>query len=390
MMIDKFRFYKEIKSKLNELEVRASNDRVGSLVLDTENIPLLKSLSSNELADYQINNPQDLGDVVNINNIGEAHYGKNYEITLKGSLIKDDYFLGESWDEFLSYSNYLFRPPEAIYLNNDDLLIGESYPNNKFDSFKSISSLVQIIERLKDYSDTTHWGIIYGNKIEIDKTIDEKILDRTINTEPINRILLEDSHTEAKINLLKKTIVKFISDCDKKKRLEFLVENFERFLSEFLLNFETYVSNYSFDKVRSEYEEKRTEYIAKVNNVFQDISTKLIILPAPLWLAISQINANGSVIEIAKKGGVATITIFIGLYLAATLYGQFQLLKSVQKEYSELFSRLKSEYENIPLAETIPIELGNRHEAVWWQLTIAGISGAAIVILSLIIIGISI
>lgn len=385
-MIDKFQFYQKIKTSLDGLDLRSSNDRVGSLILDAENISLLKSLASSALVDSHINNPNNFVDSVEIERLGEEHYGKTYEITLKGSLIKNRYFLGESWDEFLSHSSYLLNPPDAIYLNDKDVIIGEVHTNANFENFKSISSLVQIVERVKDYSDSTHWGMIYGNKIKIDKAIDKSILDRTINTEPINRILLEDSHTEAKENLLKKTIVKFVSDCDEKKRLEFLVENFERFVSEFLLNFETYVSNYSFDKVRSEYEEKRTEYIAKVNNVFQDISTKLIIMPAPLWLAITQVNSNGDSLINYKKFGIAAITILVAIYLAATLYGQYKLLESVKKEYTALFLRLKSEYKTLTDSGEVPPELKSRYESVWWQLNIASIVGVVLVVLSLIIV----
>lgn len=57
-----------------------------------------------------------------------------------------------------------------------------------------------------------------------------------------------------------------------------------------LLSYQSYVKSYTFDKVRKEYLEKRTEYISKNHSVFDTMATNLLSLPAGIWFATTQIN----------------------------------------------------------------------------------------------------
>ncbi|AGU59021.1 hypothetical protein N175_13855 [Vibrio anguillarum M3] len=67
-----------------------------------------------------------------------------------------------------------------------------------------------------------------------------------------------------------------------------LVNNFNAFTSKLLVSYEQYVRNYSFDKVRKEYREKATEYIDKVNKVFDEVATKTFSIRLGVWFATSQ------------------------------------------------------------------------------------------------------
>ncbi|MCB5184418.1 hypothetical protein LG201_04285 [Methylobacillus gramineus] len=378
--------YQEIKAELTAVESRLSNDRVGTLRLNAANIESLKMLAINGLLDRQINHPGDLLDVVSVSELNETHFDKYYEVTLKGSCINDDLFLGENWVEFLSHNKYLLNPPKDIYLNEIDLLVDSEHIDLKFEGFKSISCLANIINGIRDYSESTHWGIIYGVKIEIDKVFDLELLEKPIDLKLINSISLGDNHKEVKENLLKKTLVSFLSGCDKATRLNYLIQNFQKFVSDFLLNFETYISNYSFDKVRREHEEKRTEYIGKVNNVFQEISTKLIILPAPIWLAITQVHSTSDSKSILKGIAVIIITIFVTAFLTASIWGQLNFLESLKNEYEKLFTRLSNEYQSLIDCEQPPNELEDRRTIVWIQLWIGLVSTWVICGISIVII----
>lgn len=111
-------------------------------------------------------------------------------------------------------------------------------------------------------------------------------------------------------------------------------------------SYQSYVDNYSFDKVRKEYLEKRTEYIKKMNDSFDSVATKMLAIPVGIWFAIAQIQQVNHPVN-ATKNVIVMITItFMVALLIMNIWGQRNTLVSMIKEYNSIFSALSSKFED--------------------------------------------
>jgi hypothetical protein len=317
------------------------------------------------------------------------------EVILEGIVPNDDFYIGQSWETLLEYHKYLENPPKLIYFQTDDLIVDQSSNQKYFNNLQSISQLTKSLNLIDDLNFSDAWILIYGQKVEIPKRISVSILDHQFSPLPLITLLNEEIHNEAKKNLFKAVIVDLVGKVKLEKRFEKIIEEFPLVLTNFMLGYQSFISNYSFDKVRREYEEKRTEFILKINNAFQDVASKLIILPAPLWLALTQAKKihddTGHLIylDLFKNITIVIIIVLVSIYLFLSINGQFHYLESVKKEYSQLFKRLHSDYPSVNLSDNPgQSELGDlnkRHDWIWWQLTGVNVLNVVMAILAIII-----
>jgi hypothetical protein len=138
-------------------------------------------------------------------------------------------------------------------------------------------------------------------------------LDYSIDTTALENLRKRDLHQEAIINLMCKEVVSFVKNIDEKQRVSYLVQNFNALISNILLSYQTYTENYSFDKVRKEYLEKRTEYVKKMNEAFDSVAVKMLAIPAAIWFAIAQIKPinSSSPLTDFSKNYIVLITISV-------------------------------------------------------------------------------
>jgi hypothetical protein len=386
--------YKSIKNALQSVQVDSSKNITGKITLTETLLDQVKSLSNAGLMDSSlVVNVDGQKKTINAEDLTSSHINAEITLTIEGQSVKDEYFIGESWDDLLAYYSYIQTPPTALYLHSLDQVIDKDSADEKYNNLVSLSHFSRILGLVADLSPADSWILIYGQKIDIPKSFKADALAHTISILPLTRIMEEEIHSDAKQNLLKSVLVDLLSKVKLEKRFQYVVENFSVIFTNFMLGYQSFVSDYSFDKVRREYEEKRTEYISKINNAFQDLGSKFILLPAPLWLAITQAksvhDAKGNLIDIElfKNIDILFITLLVAVFLFLLVLGQLSYLDSLKKEYSLLFARLKSDYPDIEYdAETELKPLNSRHLSVWLQLWAVNIINFVLTIFSIVIV----
>jgi hypothetical protein len=179
-------------------------------------------------------------------------------------------------------------------------------------------------------------------------------LDYSIDTTALENLRKRDLHQEAIINLMCKEVVSFVKNIDEKQRVSYLVKNFNALISNILLSYQTYTENYSFDKVRKEYLEKRTEYVKKMNEAFDSVAVKMLAIPAAIWFAIAQIkpiNSSSPLTDFSKNYIVLITISVLVVILVLNIWGHRNSLVTMIKEYQDIFKNLSSKFED----ETIKI-----------------------------------
>ncbi len=211
-----------------------------------------------------------------------------------------------------------------------------------------------------------------GQPLDIILSIDDSALSADIDIGFLDELLGKDQHKEAMNSLVREALYNLLSNLDPKSRLSHLVNHFNAFTSKLLVSYEQYVRNYSFDKVRKEYREKATEYIDKINKVFDDVATKTFSIPLGVWFATSQMQTTMSIenLQFFKNISYCVMVAFLVVVVCWNLLGQFSTLSSTVKEYTDLFKRLGDELESEQKTELdiLKQELDTRNIRVFLKL----------------------
>lgn len=379
-----------VKHSLNNIAERADDRIQGAIELNLEVTRLFPILIENELLErYAV---IDGVSGVDLSSLNDSSNGKNVVITLNILHPLGTTFIGTSWSKLLEYTQNLVNPPKLIYFLDTNEIIDEHSNDAKYQSLQNIAWVLGKLKDNSDYQTGSDHVFLHQHKVEIPLIRDENILSNPIDIEGLKLILDDEHHKSAKKSLFKAVICEMFGEDKKELRFRKLINKFDVFTTRFALAFHSYVSDYSFDKIRKEFEEKRTEYFKKVNDVFHDISSKLIILPAPLWLALSQ-SANihtGNVlnyIQLYKNITIILITVAVSALLGIMILGQLKVLETIKLEYTNLFNRLQSEFPEVKLDSDNELKmLRDRHQIIFWQLYAVQIMNILLGIFSIVIV----
>ncbi|WP_165742302.1 hypothetical protein, partial [Pseudoalteromonas sp. Z1A6] len=238
-------------------------------------------------------------------------------------------------------------PVESIFFTATGECISDNSSSDKFTNYQNISKVFQLIQKLANDTEGGERTIFYERPLTFDFTLSESDLEHAVDLEVLNKILDKDLHKEAITCLLCKELVSFLKDVDVKKRFSYLIQHLSSLIFNVQLSYQGYVENYTFDKVRKEYQEKRSEYTNKVYDKFDSVATKLLSLPAGIWFATTQIEPStfGSM-EFAKNVTVLVTVASLVVILVFSLYSQYSNLEMLKKEYVSLFDQLAVNFED--------------------------------------------
>jgi len=343
--------YANVFSNLENRKLCEINDCfIGENILTDALLTQLKNLHSAKLACEVIDIVVD-GVVkanVDLADIKQQHIGRTVKIELVAKRINQNQMICSNWNELLSYPDYIQQPVQSVYFTDTNELIDGKSDDNKFNNYLNITTICSLIDEvaLKNATDSYSKIVVYDRDISIKYAIAERDLKFTVDTALLDNFLHKDAHLEAKMALVKQSLVKLLKHKSTNDRLGYLVRHFNGFASDLLASYHSYVEKYSFDKVRKEYEEKFTLYVEKVNDVFDRAATKLLSIPAGVWFANSQIQSNTlDGLAYTKNIAVLASVCVLACILCLNLAGQFSVLGAIRTEYKRLFKRLKSDYE---------------------------------------------
>lgn len=345
--------YSEVLNSLSESEL-SGDEFKGRLKITDDIKEKLILLQNSELTSgsytYYKNNEK-ISDII-LNCIIPSDFYENYEflVDLSSSCFKRSHIICRNWDTLLSNELLIKQPATFFYLTEPGILYTPDSDETIYTNYQATHGVYKLIRDLSLSTEGVENTIFYERPLRFDFVLQEKDLSNHIDVDAINRLIHKDLHKEAISCLISKELVTFLKDINSRDRFGHLLRNIGSFTSNVLLSYQSYVENYTFDKVRKEYLEKRTEYISKVHENFDKIATKLLSLPAGIWFATTQIEKLPVeyITDIAfykNTSVVITISLLV-LLLITNMAGQFKVINTLKSEYSAIFNNLKTNFES--------------------------------------------
>jgi hypothetical protein len=381
---DAIKTYSVVFELLANRELNDDDNFCGFVVLNHKVVEHLNTLVEYKLCDTSVDlfEGDSIQTSIGIEELRHEHFAFKCKVALSAQWEKSGYYIGPNWTLLLKSATRILNPiKQAFFTDSNELTTNESL---HYKNYLKLSSICEFIDEVAlPTSDTNVRTIIFGRDINIIYMLKESDLDHTLSTEAIERLLHKDLHHEAKIALVREALVKFLKDKGTNQRFGYLISNFNAFSSELLLSYQGYVEQYTFDKVRKEYQEKRTEYIQKVNEAYSDIGARVLAIPAGLWLAVFKLEeATIGSFGFVKNIIILTLCILCMCYAIFNFSAQFSILESIKDEYQSLFERLANEHEdeseNIISAK---VHIDINANWTWWKLTLSNFATVVIFIM---------
>jgi hypothetical protein len=344
------KYYSDIFKTLSDRHL-SDGHHVGWMKFDSDNIKIIKILSDSGLVksvfSYSIDGVEQVGSLIPLDKISDKHFNEKYlfKIELVSKSINRSTPIFKNWDELLQYPANIEIPLNAVFFTDTSQFFSEGCGDLKFYNYQNAHKLYDLIKRLIDDSEGNENIIFYQRPLSFNFILQEEDLNYYIDVEAIEKLLDKDVHKEAMNHLICAQIVSRLKDVEYNRRFGHLVQTSSLLVADVLIDYKSYAESYTFDKVRKEYLEKRTEYISGVHEVFDNISLKLLSLPAGLWFATSQISMTPlNTIDNPKNLVVLLTVVMLAILLIANILGQFTTIRAIKFEYTDIFSSLSDQF----------------------------------------------
>jgi hypothetical protein len=201
-----------------------------------------------------------------------------------------DNFFAFSWPEFLSSNSRQNDAPSRFYLANTDYL-HEGIVDEAPDDIRCYLDTCQLIKFLTAISDHAHDSagirrLVFLGKEKLELPIEYTFEDLK-PLEGLSEFVSEftsDIHTDQKRTIARTVLSEMFAD--EPPSFSRLLDRFVDFRARCIAGYQLYVSEFSFQKIKSEVEKEKLEFTLKLNKIFSDIQSQLLVIPIALILAV--------------------------------------------------------------------------------------------------------
>lgn len=328
---------------------------VSWMELDADKLASIKTLNGYALAagslDVKVDGIKG-NSGISLEKIQDKFFNSKYifEVKLNKSNINcgHDFIICDNWNTILKYDQYIKKTINVIFLTDLEEYFDSNSADSKYKNYLAMGELYSFIKFLSEASNADTDCIFYNRSYKLKIKACEEDLNYSVDTKSLEKLKHQDMHREAIINLMCKEVTVFIKDDIEEIRFSYLVRNMNPLITNINHSYQSYVEDYTFDKVRKEYNEKKTEYIKKLNDTFDSVTTKMFAIPAGIWFATAQMEVMGepSNYLFTKNFFVLMTVLCMVLIMILNIWGQRSTLTQMREEYTTVFQALGTKFED--------------------------------------------
>lgn len=332
--------------RVNKGEIKAST-LIFTFVTDLEVLDVLDSLNDDFGVAFDISGRVYDRSLLTI--------GLSYQFEVDLDLVKNSglcFF--SSWNDFLKYKINLSVVPSFFYIvESGDLYIegSEGNENPNIRCYLDTVDLIYCLDKCRDHfeiaaSKEKIYYFLYKSKIVIEcKYSYDDIKHGIDGITTIKSWLEEEEHAEQRISIFKSSLYELLKNIDDDSKFSFVVKNFGAFSKRVIEDYNLYVSEFSFDKVRLEYKEKKREYIVKINDTFNSIQTKALGIPVSICLVALKNSSSATLTNSPSSDFLIYCAVYIyAIMMFLLIVNQMHSLLTIRDEVKDQEKRLKNEF----------------------------------------------
>lgn len=317
-----------IRQKLNLVSVN-SNEVIGKLSPDANEIQKLKTLSTNNCVDDFV--------VIEGKNksIEQISAGQEIEVKLYSLNLKNERYY-ETVEELLKASSQKY-PDNRFYVHaiNFDSVNDAKPPI--IQNYEATTQLIGFLVSIADYQKERE--LVFFQSKQLVMTTDYNVADlaefKNVSV-LISHISDSADKEERKIIFINELIASLMKIPELKNRFKHLLKNFEDLFVNYKKSHNLYLEKYSYTKFKSELDKEIIEYSKKIQSVINDAQTKLVAIPAAFLLIIGQFDFTGE--KLFFNLALILSALVFSVLLEVLLRNQFSALEFISDDVTQFQS----------------------------------------------------
>jgi hypothetical protein len=256
-----------------------------------------------------------------------------------------------SLDDMLKASARRSEPQARFYLADIGYLYeaGDKKAPDEVRLYFEAAKLFKIFKSVADYVNEfgAYKSLVFLQKTKLELAPDYEVKDLKeisgLDYFDAN-FVQDDIHKEQKSTIIKTVLFEKFSDSSRITVAD-VIAKFGAILDNIKSNYELYVSEFSFQKVKEEVEKDKLEFTSKLNKVFSDIHSQLLAVPVSIILV-------GGQMESASHWSLKNVLIWVGALVYAVLMdllvsNQRNTLEVVKSEIEEQWELIRGRHQSI-------------------------------------------
>ncbi|MBF0261077.1 MAG: hypothetical protein HQL97_04435 [Magnetococcales bacterium] len=256
-------------------------------------------------------------------------------------------FFAKDWTDYLERKPFRIGEVEDFYIAEDDYWHQDRSTKDtpRAQGYRDILEIVAILLKVADHveSDSGSKKLIFLHQGKLELVVRYGATDLVSQPSlPALRELLETApHEEQKRTILKTVLSDMLKNIPPETRFSHLLSSFEEICMRVNDNYQVFVSGFSFDAAREQLEERKMEYMVKLNGVLTEIQNKFLAIPLALLLASGQMEDKGAFTW--KNLSILIGAILFGLLMLFLVNNQRHTLRSIWEEIAQRRDRYKDQ-----------------------------------------------
>lgn len=263
-----------------------------------------------------------------------------------------------SFSQLLTNRKTLFKGdiPETYYIAQDDLLVEPNHRESRSVRLANICTLIRLLSEIAHYHDEKGQADTYQLVFVINNTskngyhptvletrFDESDLAggeldlRTLG-DIVHAERKSESHAQEKTSMFRLCLAETIESTPKdSSAFKYVLNDWDNLLKKYKQNFDTYISGFSFSKLRNELANAEVEIANSLSKVLSDVTSKLFSIPIS-FAALLTMNRLDSV---AENVLFVLGTVLVSFIISGLVRSQLLLKESIDASQKMVFDQFE-------------------------------------------------
>ena len=280
-------------------------------------------------------------------------------------LQRQSWGVWENLRSMLTWSGAILArlPPDDFYLLEGRCRGSTSVQNAEVAGFLRLPAFFDFMQQVADVrhlvGEVESFVLVAGQKLSIPIRYHAEDLKAVPALERLNACkenILDPPHAERKLDIFKRAMVRVLRDVAEEGRFARLLHSFDNIVKSFEADWEHYLSEFAFEKLRDQYERKRIDYLLKVDAAVEGLAGKLLAIPVGLAVVVGQFDSEpaATIANVALGLGSLSFVLIGGLVCWSHLLTLSDLTRDAGAEHQqlrdkhpELHKRLKDTFDSV-------------------------------------------
>jgi hypothetical protein len=306
----------------------------------------------------------------------------------------EDLIFARDLNQIVSSFNFAVREPRCYYLSDLDFLSFEPPPETPRTvlRYRQTLQLIGLLEQAADHAETfDHRRLLVflttRKKLRVKVTYKDSELQDLPELGELEQSLFSPPHEPIKLTLFKTALARILEATpNEESHFRVVLKSFQRLVAEYLANYHLFVSEFSFETEKERLQERKRDYLLKINSVLNEIQNKLLAVPISLVLVGGQMRLADTGAAVLTNVVILIGGVVFGVLMLILAANQQNSISAIRSDIDARRTRWQEEVPSLlPELNVVLRELDTRYKRVRFLLNVVRLLVALGILLSVVI-----